>query len=73
MKKLKIGEEDTPVEISTSEVRVKGTINADAVTALSTSKLLKAAVDPLKTIFFQFGIPFTMVGYSLEPTSLSGQ
>ena len=31
LKKLKIGEEDTPVEISTSEVRVNGTINADAV------------------------------------------
>ena len=31
LKKIKIGDEDTPVEISTSEVRVKGTINADAI------------------------------------------
>ena len=31
LKKLKIGEEDTPVEISKTEVRVNGTINADTV------------------------------------------
>ena len=31
LKRIKVGEEDTPVEISKTEVRVRGTINADAI------------------------------------------